>query len=584
MESIRWSDTDGSECADILVMDKRIIMEPAIEFKTIFLPINQGHGRARREALQHCTYSMVAWMDADDISRDQRFERQLAAFMLHNKVDIVGGQISEFILSPQKSIGIRRVPEKHKDIIHFMKKRCPMNQVSVMVRKEAVYRSGGYQDWYCEEDYYLWLRMAKHHCKFMNIPDILVDVRVGDDMSERRGGWKYFSSESRLQAWMLNHGMIHLGQYICNILVRFVGEVVMPVRGRTWLYHITRDKKMPSSVANEKKKEEKKLENYPPFSVAMCVYGKDNPEWFDRALQSITVDQTVKPSEIVLVVDGPVPDKIKHVIQKYTEICNRGGVQCKLIWFQENRGLGKALKSAVEECSHKLVARMDSDDISVSDRFQKQLDFLRIHKDISIVGGQIEEFISEGSKSSGCSQLCDNCYRDQISRPLGRCRLDAWLPAAGFLTNTDNSIIGKRMVPCTDDKIKKFMKKRCPLNHMTVMFRRADILAAGNYRHWMWNEDYDLWIRLADKGFLFANMPDTLTFVRVGEDMYRRRGGIKYFRSEMKIQKALLDKKLIGLSRYGINVCVRLIVQVIMPNFMREMVFRVFARTRGTKE
>ena len=66
--------------------------------------------------------------------------------------------------------------------------------------------------------------------------------------------------------------------------------------------------------------------------------------------------------------------------------------------------------------------------------------------------------------------------------------------------------------------------------------------------------------------------------------MYRRRGGIKYFRSEMKIQKALLDKKLIGLSRYGINVCVRLIVQVIMPNFMREMVFRVFARTRGTKE
>ena len=99
----------------------------------------------------------------------------------------------------------------------------------------------------------------------------------------------------------------------------------MPVRGRTWLYHITRDKKMPSSVAIEKKKEEKKLENYPPFSVAMCVYGKDNPEWFDRALQSITVDQTVKPSEIVLVVDGPVPDKIKHVIQKYTEICNRGG-------------------------------------------------------------------------------------------------------------------------------------------------------------------------------------------------------------------------------------------------------------------
>ena len=298
-------------------------MEMAIELKVIFLPINQGHGMARKEALEHCTNPIVAWMDADDISRKRRFEKQLTVLKTQNEVDIVGGQISEFIISPQISSGIRKVPEKHTDIIQFMKKRCPMNQMTVMFKKEAVYRSGGYLDWYCDEDYYLWLRMAEQNCIFINTPDILVDVRVGDAMSERRGGWKYFSSERRLQLWMLDHGIIHLGQYFYNILVRFIGEVIIPARGRTWLYHIMRDKSVQLPVDNEEKENE--LDEYVPFSVAMCVYGKDNPEWFDRALQSITIDQTVKPSEVVLVVDGPVPDKIKNVINKYTKICDRGG-------------------------------------------------------------------------------------------------------------------------------------------------------------------------------------------------------------------------------------------------------------------
>ena len=220
-----------------------------------------------------------------------------------------------------------------------------------------------------------------------------------------------------------------------------------------------------------------------------------------------------------------------------------GGGFLKLIWLKENKGLGEALKKAVEECSNELIARMDSDDISESDRFEKQIYFMMIHEDISIVGGQIEEFI-----------------------------------------DIDGTTAGKRMVPCTDKEIKKYLKKRCPFNHMTVMFRKADILAAGNYRHWMWNEDYDLWIRLAEKEFLFANLPDILTYVRVGKEMYRRRGGVNYFRSEARIQKSLLDKKIIGLSRYGINLSERLLVQVLMPNFLRKMAYRIFARTKGTKE
>ena len=193
----------------------------------------------------------------------------------------------------------------------------------------------------------------------------------------------------------------------------------------------------------------------------------------------------------------------------------------------------------MEKCSNELIARMDSDDISESDRFKKQINFMKMHKNISVVGGQIEEFL-----------------------------------------DTDGTMIGKRIVPCTDKEIKKFMKKRCPFNHVTVMFRKEDVLLAGNYRHWMWNEDYDLWIRLANKEVLFANIPDILAYVRVGRDMYSRRGGMKYFKSEKKIQRFLLAKKMIGLQRYHVNVIERMIVQVIIPNWLREIIFKVFARSK----
>ena len=72
----------------------------------------------------------------------------------------------------------------------------------------------------------------------------------------------------------------------------------------------------------------------PNFSVAMCVYGKDNPEWFETAVNSV-LNQTVKPSEIVLVVDGPVPDELNTIISKFE---NRNIF--KIIRFSENKGHG----------------------------------------------------------------------------------------------------------------------------------------------------------------------------------------------------------------------------------------------------
>lgn len=277
------------------------------------------------------------------------------------------------------------------------------------------------------------------------------------------------------------------------------------------------------------------LKKYPPFSVSISVYGKDNAEWFDVAIKSI-IDQTVKPQEIVLVADGPVPNEIEQVISKYEELCSSMGIELKTIRFSENKGLGEALRVAIENCSNDLIARMDSDDIAASDRFELQLNKFS-SENIDICGGQITEFIGESS-----------------------------------------NVVGKRVVPQTDCELKQYIKKRCPFNHMTVMYKKEAVLAAGNYQDWFWNEDYYLWIRMAMLGQRFANLSETLVNVRVGSDMYARRGGSRYFKSEIGIQKLMLKNKMINYSTYMNNCIKRFIIQRLLPNNIRGWVFRKFAR------
>ena len=116
------------------------------------------------------------------------------------------------------------------------------------------------------------------------------------------------------------------------------------------------------------------------------------------------------------------------------------------------------------------------------------------------------------------------------------------------------------------------------MNQMTVMFRKNAVSSVGGYKDWLCNEDYYLWIRLALAGYKFSNLQENLVNVRVGEEMYQRRGGIRYFKSEAKLQKYMYKHKMISFIRYFINVSERLIVQVIMPNKLRGWIFQKFAR------
>jgi hypothetical protein len=110
------------------------------------------------------------------------------------------------------------------------------------------------------------------------------------------------------------------------------------------------------------------------------------------------------------------------------------------------------------------------------------------------------------------------------------------------------------------------------------MLRKEDVLAVGGYQDWYCEEDYNLWIRLALNGYKFYNIQENLVQVRVGKEMYRRRGGYRYFRSEQRLQKYLLQNKLISLPRYVYNIMIRFVVQIVMPNNLRGWVFRKFAR------
>ena len=269
------------------------------------------------------------------------------------------------------------------------------------------------------------------------------------------------------------------------------------------------------------------------FSVSICVYGGDNPQWFKIAIDSI-INQTVLPDEIVLVVDGPVSDELDDII---TQLQNNPIFH--IIRLPENVGHGNARRTGLQNCSNELVALMDADDICAVDRFETQIKFFEENMDVAVVGGNITEFIGE-----------------------------------------PHNIVGKRIVPESDFEIKQYLKKRCPFNQVTVMFKKSTVQSVGGYIDWYCDEDYYLWLRMYLSGAMFANTDKFLVNVRVGKEMYERRGGIKYFKSEAKLQKYMLKNNVIGFGTYFFNVSKRFIVQVLLPNKIRGWVFKKFAREK----
>lgn len=269
-----------------------------------------------------------------------------------------------------------------------------------------------------------------------------------------------------------------------------------------------------------------------PFSVCMSVYHGDNATFFKEAVDSL-YSQTRIPGEIVLVVDGPVGEEINKVIAGFETQQDTFHV----VWLEKNSGHAIARQTGLDSAQYEYIAIMDSDDIAVSDRFEKQMAYIEAHPEVDALGGQIDEFIG----------------------------------------NTSN-VVGSRIVPETDGEIKAYLKSRCPMNLVTVMLKKESVQKAGGYIDWYCEEDYYLWVRMVEHGMTFANLPENLVNVRVGEEMYQRRGGIRYFKSEARLQRYMFKHGIISLPRYLYNVVGRFAVQVAMPNSVRSFVFQKLFR------
>ena len=272
------------------------------------------------------------------------------------------------------------------------------------------------------------------------------------------------------------------------------------------------------------------------FSVLMAVYKKEQPLFFKEALRSV-FEQSLIPNEVVLVKDGPLTEELEQIIVDFSS----KNEQLKVITLEKNQGLGEALRIGLNSCSFDLVARMDSDDICKPYRFEKQIAFLKEHKEITIVGSWIEEF-------SDCKE----------------------------------EIEAIRELPQEDKQLKIFMKWRNPFNHMTVMFRKKDILAVGGYQPFYLLEDYYLWNRLANANYYFANIGESLLWARGGYTMLERRGGWKYVVSESKLLKFMYRSGRINIVEFGANLMMKSIIRLIGKH-LRHTIYTFFFSKKVTK-
>ncbi len=203
--------------------------------KIVPLPKNRGLGPALAEGILHCSYELIARMDTDDISRKDRFEKQLSEFKKDAGLDICGSHIKEFTKYPKNTLAKRKVPLNHGEIIKYQKQRSAFNHMTVMYKKSAVLRAGNYQDAPLMEDDLLWVCMIQTGAKCKNINDYLVYVRTGDAMLRRRGGYEYLKKYIKGRKRILETGYINYWDFWKTVFVQVLVALV-PVQVRKFVF------------------------------------------------------------------------------------------------------------------------------------------------------------------------------------------------------------------------------------------------------------------------------------------------------------------------------------------------------------
>lgn len=267
------------------------------------------------------------------------------------------------------------------------------------------------------------------------------------------------------------------------------------------------------------------------FSVLLSLYYKESPLSLRESLDSV-FNQTLLPNEVILVEDGPLTPALHEVVEEFAG----RHTELKRVVLEKNGGLGNALNEGLKHCSCDLVARMDADDICKPERFAIQVAFMENHPDIDVVGAWIDEF-QEGV----------------------------------------SNVISTRKPPETSDEILQSGKKRNPMNHPVVMFRKKAVEAAGGYLPFPLFEDYYLWVRMLVNGAKMYNIPKSLLYFRLSPEVYKRRGGWKYAYVEICLQRQFHKLGYIGILTMVTNICIRLTTRLV-PNGLRGWIYKKLLR------
>ncbi len=270
--------------------------------------------------------------------------------------------------------------------------------------------------------------------------------------------------------------------------------------------------------------------NMTKFSVLMPVYHGDSSSQFDDALNSITRNQTLKPSEVVIVVDGPVnwlvPDKV---------ISDYHGYNLNFVMITKNRGLSNALNVGLMHCNFDLVARMDSDDVALPSRFEMQISLMTTQHHIAVLGGAVEEF-------------------------------------------SYHQTFGRRSCPTDPVAIREYAYLRNPMNHPTVVFRKRLVMRLGGYQEFDGFEDYDLWVRMIQSGHTITNIEEVCVKMRVGKEFYKRRRGLNYIVKEYRFALNIYREGFLTEWSFGKFLMLRLIFRLIPRPFIMTIYSKLLRR------
>ncbi|MFB6609596.1 glycosyltransferase [Agromyces sp. NPDC056379] len=272
-----------------------------------------------------------------------------------------------------------------------------------------------------------------------------------------------------------------------------------------------------------------------PFTLLMPVYRGDDAAHFAKAFSSSVTAQTRRPDQVVLVQDGPVGTALADAIDAAVATPDLSIVHHTIA---ENVGLASALTVGLSLCEHDIVARMDADDISLPERFAKQLPL--IEGGLDLVGTGMLEFLDD----------------------VG-------------------SIVGQRVPRTEPEEIGRYARFHDPFSHPTVVYRRAAVEQAGGYQPLGLMEDYWLFARMIGNGAAVGNLAEPLVMYRVGAGAYARRGGREQWRSELQLQRAMRRIRFTTRGQYLRNVAVRGAYRFI-PEPIRRVVYRRFIARGAT--